>query len=459
MKRARRAAQGVLASRFLRESTTLQAASLIKAGCGLLSSVVLAVTLGALEQSVFYLATSAYALLWTLLNLGVGPIATMHIAKEARGGGGARLVGWMGVSLRISFGLALIGVALAGAVFGLLGAGALDGAAGLFDGEGLRVLGLSALLALSPLFEAPRNIFVAGLQGERRMLDVSRVEVGQEAARLAFVTFGALVTGDALGPTVGMLLGSLVGGALAFDAYGRARRAEDSHLPRVRDALRSREIRTGHAVREGVKVGLVRNVDSLGTETIPSLLVGQLGDRTWVTYLRIALRFGSLLRILVVGINRTALPALAALAHVKDVAALRRTYWRASLLSGATVTAGLALLVPLLPVPLRLLYPGDFQEPVYTLVLILVPGFAIASFSVANDVFYLVTQQLRVALVISAIGLAANVAITASCVVVWPRTGAAIGLSIACLWSLVHMGYAGQWLRRHAGVAAPGVAG
>ena len=92
MTRARRAAQGVLASRFLRESTTLQAASLIKAGCGLLSSVVLAVTLGALEQSVFYLATRAYALLWTLLNLGVGPIATMHIAKEARGGGGARLL-------------------------------------------------------------------------------------------------------------------------------------------------------------------------------------------------------------------------------------------------------------------------------------------------------------------------------------------------------------------------------
>ena len=279
-----RAARGVLKSRFFRESTTLQCAALLKASCGLLSSVVLAVSLGALEQSVFYLAVSVYALFWTLLNLGVGPIATMHIAKEARSGDRARLEGWVGVSLRISFGLASIAL-----IAGLLGIALVSwGPAeatfgGLFDGAGVRVVTLAALLACSPLFESPRNIFIAGLQGERRMLDVARVEVGQEVARLGCVTAGALMTRDAMGATVGMLLGSLVGGLLSLDAYARVRRLESSSLPRLRGALGNREIQTTAVVREGIKVGLVRNVDSLGTETVPALLVGQLGDRTWVT--------------------------------------------------------------------------------------------------------------------------------------------------------------------------------
>jgi len=448
-----RGARGALASRFFRESTTLQVASLVTAACGLASSIVLAIELGAEEQSVFYLGVSAYALFWTLLNLGVGPIATMHIAKEAEGGGGPRLDGWIGAALLVSLGLAAVSVSVAACAW-LLVPDAL--VAGLFDGEGPRVVMLAALLALSPVFEAPRNIFVAALQGERRMAAVARVDVGQEFARLGFVVVGVTLTGDALGAALGTLAGGAVGAALAFDAYGAARRDPASHLPRLRDAARSREIRTGRALREGLKVGLVRNVDSLGIETIPSLLVGQLGDRTWVTYLRIALRFGTLLRLLMVGINRTALPALSSLAHVKDVRGLRRVYWRASLLSGVTVSVGLAVLVPFLRWPLEALYPAGYAEPVHTLVLILVPGLAVASFSVANDVFYIVTQQLRVALWISAVGLVLNMAIIAGFVAAMPRIGAAIGLSVACLWSLAHMGYAGRWLRTHSRTVAGG---
>ena len=112
--------------------------------------------------------------------------------------------------------------------------------------------------------------------------------------------------------------------------------------------------------------------------------------------------------------------------------------------------------LPLLPFVIHTLYPPDFWEPVFLLVLILSPGIAVASFSVANDVFYLVTQQMRVAIFVSALGLLVNSGLMWACTVKWPEEGTAIGLSVACLWSLVHMGYAGTWLRRHA--PAPGAA-
>ena len=61
--------------------------------------------------------------------------------------------------------------------------------------------------------------------------------------------------------------------------------------------------------------------------------------------------------------------------------------------------------------------------------------------------------KMRVAILVSALGLFVNSGLMWACTVRWPEEGTAIGLSIACLWSLVHMGYAGTWLRRHAPAA------
>lgn len=412
-------------------------------------SVALAHILGARELSVYYLAISAYALVWTFLNLGLGPVAAMRIAGSVRSGNTEQLAASVGVFLRLALMLGLVSCGIGLLTHAFAPPWLADR---IFKADGVRVVGYAAILAIGPLFEAPRNICISALQGERRMLALSRVELGQEVARLGFVIMGALITGDALGPTLGLLAGTFFGALLAIDGYSRERRRKGSILPPLLTALRANGVGAGSAIKEGVKIGLVRNVHSLGVETIPSLLLGAFGNSVWVTYLRNAQRVGGMLRVLMLGINRTALPVFSQLAHVKDVPALRRSYWKVSSLSGVVTILGLAVALPLLPFAIRLLYPEEFWGPVYTLVLILSPGIAVASFSVANDVFYLVTQQMRVAVLISLGGLIVTTGVCATCVHFMPEIGAAVGLSIACLWSLVHMGYAGQWLRRHSSV-------
>ncbi|MEM9380490.1 MAG: lipopolysaccharide biosynthesis protein, partial [Planctomycetota bacterium] len=363
-------------------------------------------------------------------------------AGAIRAGRPEDLVGWIGAFLRLSLALAAVAFLVGLVVLPLGSRLALD-----VDGE--RIGRLAVALALVPLLDVPRIVCSAALQGERRMLPLARIDTGQEVCRLVLVVAGALLVGGAEGPVGGMILASVCGSLIALDSYRRQRRAPDSVLPGLVQAFRTRTVPARRALREGIQVGFVRNVDSLGVQTLPTLILGSLGNRDWVAYLRIAQRMVAVARLVMQGINRTALPVLSQLAGVKDIAGLRRTYWKASLLSGATITGGLALMLPVMPWLIDRLFPREFGEPVWTIILILAPGLAIVSFSVANDVFYIVTQQMRVAILLSLAGLVVNTAQVALFAWWLPTVGVAIGLTVTCLWSLVHVGYAWSWFRRH----------
>lgn len=431
-----------LGSRFLRESSTLQLGAFLVAGSNFVGAVVMTHVLGALELSLFYLGVSTYSLLWALLNLGLANIVTKRIAAAIRSGAEELIRGWMGVFLRLSLGLALLAFAAGWWLFPL-------GSDLAFGANGPQVAGLASALVLVPLLDVPRIVCSAALQGERRMSALARVDLGHELCRLVLVVSGALILGSAWGAVFGLLASSVCGSVLALDAYGRERRTEGSALPALLAAVGTRTVSAREALREGVQVGLVRNVDSLGVQTLPTIILGSLGDPRWVAYLRIAQRMVSVARVIMQGVNRTALPALSQLAGVRDVAGLRRTYWRASLLSGATITAGLLLTLPLLPFAIPRLFPPDFVDPLWTMVLILTPGLCVVSFSVANDVFYLVTDQMHVAIKLSLLGLVVNTAQVALFAWWLPTIGVAIGLTVTCLWSLVHLAYAWSWFRRH----------
>ena len=431
-----------LGSRFLRESSTLQLGAFIVAGSNFIGAVVMTHVLGAHELSLFYLGISSYSLLWALLNLGLANIVTKRIAAAVRSGEGELIRGWMGVFARLSVALALLALGAGWVLFPL-------GAELAFKVDGARISDLARALVLVPLLDVPRIVCSAALQGERRMAALARVDLGHELCRLVLVVSGALIAGEAWGAVLGLLASSACGSALALDAYGRERRRPGSGLPTLRAAMAARTVPAGAALREGVQVGLVRNVDSLGVQTLPTLILGSVGDPRWVAYLRIAQRMVAVARVIMQGVNRTALPALSELAGVRDVAGLRRTYWKASLLSGATISLGLVLALPILPVLLPRLFPPDFVEPLWTMVLILTPGLCVVSFSVANDVFYLVTDQMHVAIKLSLVGLVVNTAQVALFAWWLPTIGVAIGLTVTCLWSLVHLAYAWRWFRRH----------
>ena len=106
---------------------------------------------------------------------------------------------------------------------------------------------------------------------------------------------GAILTGDAVGPVIATLLASVGGSALAWDLYQQERRA-GTPLPRMRDLWRAHDAPLGRALGEGAKVGLVRNVDALGVQILPTLILGKFGDERWVSYLRIAQRMVAMAR-------------------------------------------------------------------------------------------------------------------------------------------------------------------
>lgn len=439
----RRRVRSLIGSRFFRESTTLQVASFGSAASNLFGSVVLTHVLGASELGVFYLAVAAFSLLWAFSNLGLPAVTTGEVARALQAGRPDDAARWLGALARLT--------PMSATVAALLGWFTLAPLCGLvYPGIGHEVGRLAAWMCLLPLIDAPRIVISSALQGARRMASLARIDMGHECIRVALVAVGALVTGDATGPVAGTLLAAVGGGLFALDLYRQERRA-GAPLPSIMTLLRARGAPFARALREGVKVGLVRNVDALGVQILPSLILGVFAHPAWVSYLRIAQRMVALARLVMQGINRTALPALSALAGVKDVRGLRRMYWRASLLSGATISGGILLALPFLPIAIRTLFPEDFHEPVWTIVLILVPGVMVVSFSVANDVFYLVTRQMRIAIVLSLLGLVVNL-VQITLFAWWlPTVGVAIGLSVTCLWSLVHVAYAWRWFRTHAG--------
>ncbi len=434
--------RSALGSRFIRQSSTLQGAAAVNALSSALGLFLLVSILGAGEISVFYLATSSYSVLWGLLNLGLASVATSRISASLRAGETDRMIGWVGVMLRLS--LILSGTAL---LIGVLFLPSVVEA--VIDENGPRIGRLSAVMMLIPLLDVPRIVCCAAMQAERRMHALARVDIGQEMCRLILVVSGALAFGTAVGPVLGTVVASVAGSALALEAYGRERKAEGSVLPRLWTAFKTRTVPARLAVREGAKVGIVRNIDSLGTQNLPTLILGSMGDQKWVAYLRVAQRMITMTRLFMQGINRTALPALSQLAGVKDLVGLRRLYWRASLYSGGAITLGLLITMPFLPFIIRWVTPAEYWDPVWLLSLILAPGLAIVSFSVANDIFYLVTGQMRVAIIISLIGLVVNTALLALLVHSFPRIGAALGLTFTCLFSQIHMGYAWYWFRKN----------
>ncbi len=428
-------------NRFLRDSTTLQVGAVSIAFASFLGAVALTHVLGAQKQGRFYLAIAVYSLFWFALNLGLYQVATSQVAAAVSRANRGKVAAWLAYYLKANL---VLGVGLAA-----LGWWGLPWLTGAFYGE--REVGrLAGILALTPLVELPRVVACAGLQGTRRMLALARVENGMELARVFLVVAGALLTDSALGPIVGMVAASGVGSLLAVDAYRREHARDPERLPGVVAILgRIREVPLRHGLRLGIKYGLVRNVDAFGVQILPPLILGYFGTEAWVAYLRIAQRLVSVAQMLMQGISRTALPTFSEIVGLRDLPRLRRAYWRASLLSGLTVSTGVLIGLPFVPLLVEAVFPRDFHGPLWTIVKILVPGVLVVSFSVANDTFYLVTRTLHVGIALSFVGLVVNTSVVTLLAWAYPTVGVALGLSFTFTWSLVHIAYAAYWFRTH----------
>jgi O-antigen/teichoic acid export membrane protein len=416
------------------------------AGGNLAGTILLSHVLGSTGQGEFYLAIAIYSLLWFTVNLGLYSITIAKVAAAVAAKSREAATESMAYLARASLFLAILTAALAWTVVPYIANAWLGDQ--VTDAD--LVVRAAGILAFSPLLELPRIVTLAGLEGTRSMRAVARVENGQEACRVILVATGALLTGDAMGPVLGMLTASGIGSLLAVDAWRRDLKANEL-LPRPGEVMRrALRIPLRGGLTLGLQVGFVRNINALGVQILPPLILGRFSSPEWVAYLRIAQKVVDVTRLMMKGISRTALPVLSELAGVKDLVGLRRVYWRASLMSGGTLFTGLLLATPFVRPVLEAMFPRSYVEPVWTCYLILLPGMFFVCFAVANDTFYLVTNQMRIAIYVSTAGMIVNTSVLTYLCWRLPEYGAAWGLSFTFLWAGMHMLYAGLWFRRQA---------
>jgi len=432
----------LLERKFLRDTLTLQTSSLFNALSNLASTACLAHLLGAKVQGQYYVAVSLYALLFFLLNQALYSATISQVAAASARGLHEKVAAWLGYLLKA---YVLVGVLLV--ALGLL---FLPWFARRIVHADLETAQLAFWLTLTPFCELPRVVACAALQGTRRMVPLARIENGTELLRLFCVCLGALVTGSALGPVLGSLAAALLSSVIAIGVYGRVR-VGVAGLPGWRAILgHARDVPLKLGLPLGIKLGLLRSIDAVGTQALPILILQHVSGSTEAgTYLRIAQRLLSVPLLLMQGVSRNLLPVFSEIAGLKDMARFRMLFARTSLASGSLISLGVLCALPLVPWGVALFFPADYHVPVARMALILVPGFILMSFSIANDTFYLVTNRLRMGILLSTLAL-----LLSACVmwyVAWLDRfyGVAWGLSFFYATTALHYFYQFCWFRQH----------
>lgn len=437
-----------LEHKFVRDTATLQVGSLFVSAGNLASAVLLAHVLGAREQGQYYVAVTLYSLLWFLLNQGVVGATVSQVAAASARGLREKAAAWLAFLAKAYLAI--------GAFLVVLGWFLLPKIAALVspsDAETARATARWAFwLTFTPLLEIPRVVLCAGMQGTRTMLPFARTESAQEAIRVFLVIAFAIVTDSPEGPVAGMVVASALGSLLAIEQYRGARVGREELLPAPREILAQfRDVPLLRGLPLGLKLGLCRSIDAVGVQVLPTLFLQRYGSSEWVAYVRLAQRVMNVPMMFMQGISRTMLPRLSELAGVQARERFRATFVKASLYSGAIISAGLLVSLALLPFALQLVFPPEYRQPMWIVSLILTPGLIALSFSIANDTFYLVTNTLRVAMILSLIGIVVNGLVVWHLARTWPETGVAWGLSITMFWCVTHYLYAAWYFRTHRG--------
>lgn len=434
----RRIAQA-LRHKFVRDAATLQVAGVLNQASQVLSTVVLAYLLGAKGQGLFVSAVALQALFYFLINFGITQATTGQIAAAAARGNEFKSSGWIAfiAKLMVVFGVALF------AVGGLV----LPRIAEIFYGE--RQVGVWAWwLCAQPVLDLPKVVASVAFQGTRRMLFLGQLENGHELVRFFLVILGATISASPAGAVVGHLVASGIGSILALELYREARRDRGYPLPGVREiAARMRDVKIRQGIRLGLRVGLLKNGQSLFGNVFPRLIIGIVADVSWVTYFHIAQRIMMVPMMLALGVSRTMLPALGELAGLKDLARFRRLFFRVTLITGGVIGSAILASLPLVRPLVERLFPEDYARPVFHYAWILALGYVPFAFGVALESFYIVSNQVRAWLWLTVLGAAITIPTNVWLILEVPYTGTAWGLSLYQSWVLVHLCYATWFLR------------
>lgn len=440
-------------SRFVRDSALLQVSQGAIAVSQLLSTVAVAYILGEFLQGEFFTALAIYGFGFMLLATGVVQATVSQVSVAISKQQAEKAASWLAFLVKSYFLVGLVTVVGGYWLFPWLAVFIMDDPV-----IGPEVGRFAWWLAFTPFLELPRVVAVATFQGARRMGDLAVLEMGSELARLALVTGGAWLTGSAAGPVLGTLGASLCSSVLGVYMYRRMSHGVGHKLPGPSQILaRVRDVPLSAGLRLGFRIGALRSVDALTLNILPTLVIqygakltGQGDGSAWVTYFRIAQRFLQVPIMALGAFSRTALPALGGIAGRRDADAFRRAFLRVTLTAGSLMALAVVATYLVLPLVASLIYKGSrasYVEPIVHLGGILALAYGISGFSVAFDSFYIYTQRLRAAVVITVLGFFVSVPSMFVLSYHFPRTGVAWGVVVCYGWVLVHLVYIAFFFR------------
>lgn len=433
---------GAIRNKFLRDTATLQVAGLLNQTSQLVSTVMIAYLLGARGQGLFVSAIALQALFYFLINMGVVQATVSQLAAAVARGNEEKIAGWIAFMAKtiliIGTGIVVLGYF----VLPYVGHWIYDVYETGPGGQGAQIGRWAWFLCFQPLLELPRVVAGVAFQGTRRMYQLGQIENGQEIVRLFLVVLGATLTGSPSGAIVGHLAACGVGSVLAIDIYRRARHDGKGYLPGVMDIMRRiRTVPMWRGMRLGLRVGLLKNGHALFINVFPRLIIGGVVGLDFVAYFHIAQRIMQVPLMLMYGVTRTAVPAMGALAGLKDMVSFRRLFSKISLITGGLITGGILLGVPLVEPFVLMAFPDDYAQPAARFYFILAFGYIPLAFGVALESFYMAVNKVRVWLWLTVVGAVITIPTNVYLIMTIAYEGTAWGLSLYQSWVIVHLCY------------------
>lgn len=436
----------LIRDKFWKDAAVLQVSGMITVVTSFVSSASIAFLLGSRGMGMFAIAVTLQTAFYSLGHTGLVAATVSQLAAAHARGLREKTTIWVAFFVKVYL---VFSAVLIGAGWFAMPALSRWWYSSELGEEQAHELGLWAWwLTTWILLDTPRATAQVAFQATRRMLALAQLDNAFELMRMFLVIVGAAITGSPAGAVAGEVLARALGSYLALHMYRETHADGGPWLPTAGEVVRKLP---GAPMREGLRlslrVGVIKSATNMVVTVLPRLLLGGTAGMSWVAYFHVAQRIMVMPTILMQGVSRTVLPALSEKWGKRDFGGFRHLYWRTTLLAGTGISlatlVGLALVKPVV----ALTFPADYAHPVFVCCAILTVGMIPASYAIAQDPFYILTNRMKANLLICLVGALVTIPANALLAYVDPRTGPVWGQALYLAWVLVHFVYIASCFR------------
>ncbi|MBU0756215.1 MAG: oligosaccharide flippase family protein, partial [Planctomycetes bacterium] len=386
----------LLKSKFVKDTVFLQAGTFITVGTYVLTSMLLARSLGPTELGRYDLANRFYDFCFFIANLGLINVTVVRYSQamglKSREDQILALAAFLKISLIMAVAVLALGYLLCP-----------------FVGETLygdrRVGFYSWILCTMGLIEIMRVMAKATLLGARRMKEMACLESAIALTRLLVLVLAVVGGFELLGVILGTVLHAGLSSLMGLRYYILLRREPGpEHPPAIREVIRALPRATmKQYFAQGFFIALNKNLMQI-VLMFATFFMATISFRD-TGLLRIATILLWGLQLLLSGVTQNLLPTLGfKMGHAghRDITRMGGTLLKVSLVSGLLFLTLTGLFLICIPWVIDWMYGPQYRECI-RIVLILASAHLIMGFGVISEPFYIYADRLKTAVKINVV--------------------------------------------------------